>query len=212
MDKTLWEIEAIRGEAIDLPSRIWTRKPPLLTSNIDPLLLLLLPAGAQASENPDLKFDISALNKDECAGLWLGSPFFNIASFADQLQDTEKCWVSNFPPVSYQDAEFLEQLIDVGLGPDWETKNLKKLNDAGHKILYVVPADNALECIADLMPEACLIIIRTREELEAVRSGLASKIRNITHSNMPIALLGLHKRVPRYPEELGIDALLKEPT
>jgi len=211
MEKTVWEFEALDDQAHILPKRIWTRKPPILSSGIDPLQLLLLPAGPQSSQTSELNIDFKEIRKDECAGFWLGSPFFNIASFDHKQQITDKCWVSNFPPVNYQDKEFLEQLKDVGLGPDWEIRNLNLLHDAGYKTLYAVPAENALEYIPDVTLEACLLIVRTREELEAVRLGLVSKIKDAIQQDLPIALLGLHSRIPRNPEQHGIASLLKEP-
>lgn len=96
-------------------------------------------------------------------GLFLASPFLNVAVESTRLRRAGIDWIANLPSVGQHDEEFSQQLADVGLGFDRELECLAQFHSEGFRIAAVVADARTASAAAAIEPEAMIVLPRVAD-------------------------------------------------
>ena len=144
--------------AADLPRAILTLEPQLRHESMPREVGLLLPT----TDGPKSLIDAVTADAARCdgamLGLFLASPFLNLAVTGRRLRQAGVGWIANLPSVEQQDPEFSQQLADVGLDRGRELDCLAEFRAQGFKIAVVV-ADGAGASAALAIEPAAMIVL-----------------------------------------------------
>lgn len=127
----VWNIHP-RDRDLDLPEAILTPRAPVTSSSLPIELAALLPTSG---------FDDAWLSKvpaGACAGLFLGNPLRQDTRTFKLLRDASIAWIANLPSVSQHDTDFIENLAEVGMGPEQELDRLARYQGEGFKCIASV--------------------------------------------------------------------------
>ncbi|RVU38121.1 hypothetical protein EOI86_02110 [Hwanghaeella grinnelliae] len=158
----LWRIVA-PNHVDRLPSGFLTATPGLPDDRVPMEVGLLLPAGRGRGVVTDTVIADPAAAAGRGVGLFMANPFLAVDREAARLQAAGIGWVSNLPSTHQQDADFQQQLQDVGL--DWarELACLAKFGDLGLKRLAVLCDEAACEDVLAAKPNAVAILPRVAD-------------------------------------------------
>ena len=158
-----WQIvlrAAAKPPGNGFPRAIVTAAPALRHENMPDEVGLLLPT----SDGPKAMIDAVAAGGIGCGdamlGLFLASPFLNVALEAPRLAQAGVGWIVNLPSVEQQDEDFAQQLADVGLDRDLELERLSRFRAEGFGIAVIVAGGPGATAAAACDPAAMIVLPR----------------------------------------------------
>ena len=164
VDGLSWPLVLRAGQAAAaLPRRILTAEPQLRHEGMPREVGLLLPT----AEGPKSLIDAVIADPGRCEGamlgLFLASPFLNLAVAGHRLRQAGVGWIANLPSVEQQDLEFSQQLADVGLDRSRELDGLAALRDQGFKVAVAVADGPGAGAALAIEPEAMIVLPRVAD-------------------------------------------------
>lgn len=157
-----WRIVSPDHAAV-LPKAVVTAAPALPGNRVAMEVGLLLPAGRGREALLDAVAADPPLAAGMAVGLFMANPFLAVDRDAARLTEAGIGWVSNLPSTHQQDAEFRQQLADVGL--DWtrEVACLTRFGERGLRRLAVLCDEAACADVLDARPDAIAILPRVAD-------------------------------------------------
>lgn len=209
------------GGTQGLPRGIATFAPPFGGDDVPNEVALLLP------NRDSLGFTRQALEADPDAaaglavGLFLADPFLDLAMEPRRLRKLGVAWIANLPSVEQQDAEFAQQLDDVGLDRSLEFARLAAFREADFGVIAVVADGEGARLALAADPAALFVIPRVADFAAGFpsfrqRGAMAAEVRRAidgTSWRGPILGLGTADEAGHagvWPESL--DGLILRPT
>jgi len=158
----LWRVVS-PNHADTLPSGFLTAAPGLPGDRVPMEVGLLLPAGKGRGMVTDTVVANAAAVEGEGVGLFMANPFLAVDREAPRLQAVGVNWVANLPSTHQQDADFRQQLQDVGL--DWtrELTCLARFGALGLKRLILFCDEADCVEVAAAKPDAVAILPRVAD-------------------------------------------------
>ncbi len=161
-----WKI-ALRGgrerTSHALPSALVTVAPPFRSDDLPEEVGLLLPnKDSLADTLRAVEADPGKL-RDHALGLFLADPFLNLRLEIERLDRLGLRWVVNLPSTAQQDAEFSQQLEDVGLDCELEYARLATFSAAGLGVIAVVADAKSAGSAVAAAPSALVVMPRVAD-------------------------------------------------
>jgi len=157
-----WRIAAPDG-AGRLPSGFLTAAPGLPGHAVPMEVGLLLPAGQGQGSIIDSVSNDPLVAHGMGVGLFMANPFLDVDREAARLRSAGVHWVANLPSTHQQDAEFRQQLEDVGLDWQREVGCLARFGVLGLKRLAVLCDEASCTDVLAAGPEAIAILPRVAD-------------------------------------------------
>lgn len=209
------------GHAEFLPKAILTVAPALPGERVPMEVGLLLPVGRGRESLAQVVSATPEIAAGMGAGLFMANPFLSVDRDAARLREAGVGWVANLPSTHQQDAEFRQQLEDVGL--DWarEIACLARFGDLGLKRLAVLCDEAACADVLAAKPDAIVILPRVADFAAGFpsmlrRGGSAHAVAATLRArgwDGPVLVLGTEAEAASpalWPP--GVDGLLLRPT
>jgi len=166
IDCLRWPLVLRSGRAAagaDWPQAILTLEPQLRHESMPREVGLLLPT----TDGPKSLIDAVTADPGRCEdamlGLFLASPFLNLALTGSRLNRVGVDWIANLPSVEQQDQEFSQQLADVGLDRGRELDCLAAFRAQGFKVAAVVADEPGAAAALAVEPEAMIVLPRVAD-------------------------------------------------
>lgn len=214
-----WRIVA-PDHAENLPAGFLTAAPSLPGDRVPMEVGLLLPAGKGRGMVTDTVVANPAAAVGKGVGLFMANPFLAVDREASRLQAVGVNWVANLPSTHQQDADFRQQLQDVGL--DWarELSCLERFGALGLKRLAVLCDEAGSAEVVAAKPDAVAILPRVADFAAGFpsmlrRGGSAQTVAKTLRGagwNGPVLVLGSEAEAASpalWPP--GVDGLLLRP-
>ena len=146
-----------------LPPAILTAGPPFSHESLPTEVALLLPNTAGAGGLiTALAVEPSCLAR-QTLGLFLADPFLNVPGEVARLRAAGVTSLANLPSIEQQDAEFAQQLEDVGLDVAREVDRLAQFRRHGFSVIAAVAGAAAAGAVAALDPLAVVVVPRVAD-------------------------------------------------
>lgn len=202
IDLRSWQIKLRSGDsrAGGLPASILTIGPRFEAESMPDEVAILLPTNSGPIRLIDCVVDDPGLCADAMLGLFLASPFLDVAPESARLRDAGVKWIANLPSVAQQDDEFARQLPDVGLDLQHELDCLSRFHVRGFKVAVAVSDAQGAVAAAAIEPEIMIVIPRVADFAAGFpslrqRGTAAQSVFEAAHSaGWPGVLLGLGER------------------
>lgn len=146
-----------------LPSAIVTAGPPFRHEGLPVEVGLLLPNTRGASALIANAVEWPACCAGRALGLFLADPFLNLSAEMAALKQAKIGCIANLPSVAQQDAEFVQQLEDVGLDFAREVDRLGQLRQGRFRVVGVVSDASAAARLAAVDPTAVVVLPRVAD-------------------------------------------------
>lgn len=165
-----WKCGQAPGE-MALPSGFITFGPAFTHDDVPPEALMFLPRTKgsrglldQLTQKPDLAAEGGV-------GLFLVDPFLNLEEMASRLLRCGVSWVCNLPTVAQCEAEFVDQIADVGFTHDAEIAALERLAVSGLNILISLTHADQVARVSTVGARAILVM----PTIADMQAGFASR-------------------------------------
>ncbi|NIA69425.1 hypothetical protein HBA54_12565 [Pelagibius litoralis] len=146
-----------------LPPALVTIAPPLRSDDLPEEVGLLLPNKDSLAATMRALEAAPETVSGHAVGLFLADPFLNLRLEINRLDRLGVRWVTNLPSTEQQDAEFTQQLKDVGLDCSLEYTRLAACRDAGFGALAVVADGKGAKLAVAAGPTALIVMPRVAD-------------------------------------------------
>ena len=174
-----WEILTVDTDATKasgLPRAIISQSGVSDASRLPPELRLLLPIHQDSDVWRSELVNCIAPGDDTAVAVFMADPFLNVMAFAAAAQACGVRWVCNLPTTAQHDAEFLAQLMEVGLDHSKELGLLTRFRENGLKSIASVGSTDQAVFAHGSGADALLVL----PQVQDYRAGFPSTLHRQT--------------------------------
>jgi predicted TIM-barrel enzyme len=146
-----------------LPAAIFTGSPQLHHESMPNEVSMLLPTNQGPRVLIDTVVEHNKLSNEHMLGLFLADPLLNLMREQKRLYQAGIRWIANLPSVEQQDADFSQNLTDVGLDLQRELKHLAQFQAHDFNIAVVVADGLGATKAVAIDPDIIIVLPRVAD-------------------------------------------------